>query len=118
MKKIAIPVENDILCNVFEHATQFKIFTTEDQNIKDEKLITAPNHQFGLFPFWLQMHGITDVITHNIKHETINKFNCMKTNVFVGVEIKEATTLLREFIQGNLETNAGICDHENQYSQK
>lgn len=118
MKKVAIPVENDILCDVFEHATQFKIFIAEDQNIKDEKVLTAPHHQFGLFPFWLQMHGITDVITHNIKHETINKFNCMKINVFVGVEKKEPILLINEFIKGELETNAEVCDNEIQSAHK
>jgi hypothetical protein len=113
MKKVAIPVKNEILCDVFEHATQFKVFTTENQKIKDDTVLIAPHHQFGLFPFWLQLHDITDVIAHSIKHETINKFNCLKTNVFVGVEIKEANELLHDFMHGNLETNAEVCDNAN-----
>jgi predicted Fe-Mo cluster-binding NifX family protein len=114
MKKVAVPVENDVLVNVFEHCFQFKIFTIENQKISDEKLITAPHHQFGLFPFWLATNSVTDVIAYKMSHETINKFNCLKINVFVGVEKRDSILLINEFIKGVLETNAEVCDNEMQ----
>lgn len=118
MKKVAVPVENNVLINVFEHCFQFKIFTLENQKVSDEKLITAPHHQFGLFPFWLAINKVTDVIAHKMTHETINKFNCLKINVFVGVEKKEPILLINEFINGVLETNAEVCDNEIQSAYK
>ena len=118
MKNVAIPAENNVLGNVFEHCFQFKIFTIENQKVLDEKLITAPHHQFGLFPFWLAINGVTDVIAHKMTHDTINKFNCLKINVFVGVEKKEATLLINEFIKAELETNAEVCDNEIQSAHK
>jgi hypothetical protein len=49
-----------------------------------------------------------------MSHETINKFNCLKINVFVGVEKRDSILLINEFIKGVLETNAEVCDNEMQ----
>jgi len=112
MKKVAVPVENNVLVNVFEHCFQFKVITIENQKVSDEKLISVPHHQFGLFPFWLATNSVTDVIAYKMTHETINKFSCLKINVFVGVEKKDPILLINDFIQGELETNGTVCDNE------
>lgn len=110
MKKIAFPVDKGVLCEVFEQSNQFKIYTIKNKKVIDEKLLDTPHHQSGLFPFWLYMSGVADVIASRIKDITISKFNYLKINVFVGVEIKDSKSLVNEFMEGNIETNAELCE--------
>lgn len=111
MNKIALPIENGFLCSCFEQSTQFIIFTTEEHKITAENLLITPQFQAGLFPIWLFDNGVTDVLVNRINHETINKFNQLKINVFVGVETKHPGSLIDEFLRGNLETHPEFCIH-------
>lgn len=110
MNKVALPIENGRLCSLFEESNQFRIFTTEDRKTTDEILLTVPQHQSGLVPFWLFNNGVTDVFVNRIDHETINKFNGLKINVFVGVKLSTPEVLIEEYLCGTLETNGSFVD--------
>lgn len=110
MKKVALPVENDELGLLFENCSFFKIFTIENKAVSDEKLISAVQYQPGLLPFIFFKDGITDVISNRIQFNTVNKFNHLKINVFVGVDIKNTNSVLNEFIEGNIETHSELCE--------
>lgn len=109
MNKVALPIENGFLCSCFEQSAQFKIFTTVEHKITAETILITPQSQSGLFPFWLFENGVTDVLVNRINYETINKFNQLKINVFVGVETKHPDSLIDEFLKGNLETHPEFC---------
>ena len=61
-KKIAIPLEEGILCSHFGHCQQFAIIDADGNNVTGETFITPPPHEPGLLSGWLAEKGVTDVI--------------------------------------------------------
>jgi predicted Fe-Mo cluster-binding NifX family protein len=110
-KKIAIPLENGILCSHFGHCQQFSILEVENNRIIDEKLVTPPPHEPGLLPAWLGERGITDVIAGGMGQRAINLFNQQNINVFVGAPMKSPKDLASDLINNTLEAGANYCDH-------
>lgn len=109
MNKVALPIENGLLCSVFEHCSQFNIVTFKDGRQTSEKVVPVNSCHPGDFSSWLFADGVTDVIVNRIKLENVNKFNRLKINVFVGVEVKSPELLVSEFLDGNIEINPELC---------
>jgi predicted Fe-Mo cluster-binding NifX family protein len=110
-KRIAVPLENGILCAHFGHCQQFAIIETEHGNITGETLVTPPPHEPGLLPGWLAEKGVTDVIAGGMGQRAISLFNYQKINVFVGAPIKNPADLANDLINDTLEAGANYCDH-------
>jgi predicted Fe-Mo cluster-binding NifX family protein len=111
VKRIAIPLENGLLCSHFGHCSQFAVIDAESTNIINEVLITPPPHEPGLLPAWLAEKGVTDVIAGGMGQRAINLFNQQKINVFVGANAKKPSELARELLHGTLVAGANLCDH-------
>ena len=110
-KRIAIPLENGILCSHFGHCQQFAIIDTEDINISGETLVTPPPHEPGLLPAWLAEQGVTDVIAGGMGQRAIDLFNRQNINVFVGAQRKSHTELTNDLLNDSLAAGANYCDH-------
>ena len=110
-KRIAIPLENGILCSHFGHCQQFAIVDTENNLIKSENLITPPPHEPGLLPAWLAEKGVTDVIAGGMGQRAINLFNQQKINVFVGAQMKSHKELAEDLVLNRLAAGENYCDH-------
>ena len=110
-KKIAIPLENGVLCSHFGHCQQFAIIDTENDLVNQETLITPPPHEPGLLPAWLAEKGVTDVIAGGIGQRAIDLFNQQRINVFVGAQLKGYKELARDLISDKLAAGANYCDH-------
>lgn len=110
-KRIAVPLENGILCTHFGHCQQFAIIETEQKNITGETLVTPPPHEPGLLPGWLAEKGVTDVIAGGMGQRAISLFNHQNINVFVGAPIKKPTDLATDLLNNTLEAGANYCDH-------
>jgi len=111
MKKIALPVRGNLLCEHFGHAQHFKVYDLENQMILKEETIKAPIHKPGLLPKWLAANKVTDVIVGGIGHNAIEIFHQNKINVFVGVAVKDPKELVNDYLDGSLETDGNLCDH-------
>ena len=110
-KRIAIPLENGILCSHFGHCQQFAIVDTDDKNISKETLVTPPPHEPGLLPAWLAEKGVTDVIAGGMGQRAIDLFNQQNINVFVGAPIKSHKELANDLLNDILAAGANYCDH-------
>lgn len=110
-KRIAIPLENGVLCAHFGHCQQFAIVDVKDNAIVKIEEITPPEHQPGLYPKWIAEHGVTDVIGGGMGQQAISLFNQEKINVFVGAPVKGAKALVEDFLTDKLSLNANYCDH-------
>ena len=110
-KRIAIPLENGILCSHFGHCQQFAIIDVKDNSITEESLVTPPPHEPGLLPAWLAEKGVTDVIAGGMGQRAIDLFNQQKINVFVGAQIKSHTELASDLLNNTLAAGANYCDH-------
>jgi predicted Fe-Mo cluster-binding NifX family protein len=111
IKKIAIPLEDGILCPHFGHCQQFEIIDTYNENITGEYLLTPPPHEPGLLPAWLAEKGVTDVIASGMGQHAIELFNQLKINVFVGAQRKKPSALAQDLLNDSLVAGANYCDH-------
>lgn len=110
-RKIAVPLENGILCSHFGHCQQFAIIEANEENLSKTELLTPPPHEPGLLPRWLAGKGVTDVIAGGMGQRAINLFNNEKINVFVGAPVKSPEELASDLLKNQLESGANYCDH-------
>ena len=110
-RKIAVPLENGLLCQHFGHCAQFAIIETEDKKIVGEENITPPPHEPGLLPAWLAKMGVTDVIAGGMGRHALDLFEQNRINVCIGADIKQPKDLVDEFITGVLNSGRNSCDH-------
>lgn len=104
MIKIGIPIVKNKVGSSFEQCSEFLLFTIENRK-KVKKEILNSHLQAGMNPYWLAESGVTDIIVKRISEGTINKFNTFKINVFTGVETTNPDQLVKEFLNGSMETN-------------
>ena len=112
-KYIAVPLEGGVLCAHFGHCEEFAIVKVVDNEIREIKTLTPPEHVPGLYPRWVASFGVTDVIAGGMGQKAINLFNEQNINAFVGAPIDKAENLVNNFIAGNLSLNANYCNHDN-----
>ena len=110
-RRIAVPLENGILCAHFGHCQQFAIIEADQKYITGESLVTPPPHEPGLLPGWLAEKGVTDVIAGGMGQRAISLFNHQKINVFVGAPMKKPADLASDLLNNTLEAGANYCDH-------
>ncbi|MGQ9846894.1 MAG: NifB/NifX family molybdenum-iron cluster-binding protein [Bacteroidales bacterium] len=117
-KKIAIPMENGVLCEHFGHCQYFTIITVEDDKIVDVKEVSPPEHVPGLYPKWIAQFGVTDVIAGGMGQKAIMLFNQQNINAFVGAPVKSAEELVTDFLSNKLSLNANYCHHDEHHNHK
>lgn len=111
-KKIAIPMENGVLCAHFGHCQTFAIVNVENDVITDVKELIPPDHVPGLYPKWVADLGVTDVITGGMGQKAILLFNQQNINAFVGAPTKSAKEIVNDFVAGKLTLSANYCNHD------
>lgn len=113
MKKIALPVSGTKINPHFGHCNSFIFFKVKNHKVVAEEWAKAPMpiHKPGLVPGWLAENKVTDVIVGGIGQSAIQILSQYKINVFVGVPIKNPEELVRDYLEGILETNGNLCDH-------
>ena len=114
-KKIAIPVENGILCAHFGHCEKFAIIEVVNGEITEMKELTPPEHVPGLYPRWVGELGVTDVIAGGMGQKAITLFNQENINVFVGAPATSAKELVTDFLSNKLTLNANYCNHDDKH---
>lgn len=112
IKKIAIPLENGVLCAHFGHCQTFAIVSVENNVITGIEEVIPPEHVPGLYPKWVASFGVTDVIAGGMGQQAIMLFNQQHINAFVGAPIKNAQELVTDFLENKLQLNANYCNHD------
>lgn len=111
-KKLAIPMENGVLCAHFGHCQAFAIIEVRDNKITTIDEIEPPEHVPGLYPKWVASYGVTDVIAGGIGQKAISLFNGYNINVFAGGPAKEPKEIVNDFLNDNLDLSANYCNHD------
>lgn len=114
-KCIAIPMEDGLLCAHFGHCEKFAIIEVENNEIKEIKEVTPPEHVPGLYPKWVADFGVTDVIAGGMGQKAVMLFNQHNINAFVGAPMKPAEEIVNDFVEGRLNLSANYCDHGNHH---
>lgn len=111
-RKIAIPVENEMLSAHFGHCQKFAFIEVEGTNIIDMEMLTPPEHIPGLYPRWVAQYGVHDVIAGGMGQKAIDLFHQQNINVFTGAPMKTAKELVLDFVNDRLELQANYCNHD------
>jgi predicted Fe-Mo cluster-binding NifX family protein len=110
-KKVAIPVENGMLCAHFGHCEKFYIAVIEGDKIKNELEIIPPEHQPGLYPKWIKAQGVACVIAGGMGDSAQTLFKNEGVELFIGAPIKPADDLIKDYIHGILKRGVNSCSH-------
>lgn len=114
--KIAIPMENGLLCAHFGHCRYFAIATVANNQIVEMEEVTPPAHEPGVYPRWIATMGVTDVIAGGMGQKAIDLFNEQNVNAYVGAPTKEAKAIIDDFLSGKLTLTANYCNHDHGHS--
>ena len=105
--KLAIPVENGLLCSHFGHAPQFAIVEIEENNVKASSLKTPPPHEPGVLPRWLKELGVSHVICGGIGARAVELLNQAGIEVTAGVSPQDPAKVVEAFLSGGLTGMSG-----------
>lgn len=111
MRRIAIPMENGVLCSHFGHCAYFCFVDIEDGKIAGQKDIVPPEHEPGLYPRWVKEQGANEVICGGIGMKARNLFSSEGIKLYVGVPNRPAKELVGELLENALPTGENSCDH-------
>ena len=109
--KIAMPIENGMLCSHFGHAAQFGIVDVEDGKISKTKLHTPPAHEPGSLPNWLHDLGATYIICGGIGGRAVEILEAAGIQVIAGVTNTDPAKLMEDFLADRIKGVSGpTCD--------
>jgi predicted Fe-Mo cluster-binding NifX family protein len=117
-KKIAIPLENGVLCAHFGHCEQFAFIIVQNGVIKEVSAHTPPEHIPGLYPRWVAQFGVTDVIAGGMGQKAIDLFNQQNINVFIGAPMIDSKQIVTQFIDNSLVLSANYCNHDHNHDHE
>jgi ATP-binding protein involved in chromosome partitioning len=110
--RIAVPVTGGIPSSHFGHCEQFVLFDVEadGMTIRDRQVLAPPPHEPGTFPKWLHEQGATVIIAGGMGSRAQSLFDENGIRVLVGTSSSDPERLIRDFLDGRLETGANTCD--------
>lgn len=117
-KRIAIPLENGVLCAHFGHCEKFAIVEVIDNVIANISEHIPPEHVPGLYPRWIAQFGVSDVIAGGMGQKAITLFNEQNINAFVGAPIMKAKEMVEAFLKGTLTLEANYCNHDENHGHE
>ncbi len=111
--KIAIPTAEGKLCSHFGHCETFAFVEadTESKTIGEISHSTPPPHEPGVLPQWLKENNVDIVIAGGMGMRAQQLFNDAGIKVVVGAPPEKPGTLVRNFLDGTLQTGDNLCDH-------
>jgi predicted Fe-Mo cluster-binding NifX family protein len=110
-KRIAIPVENNVLCAHFGHCQSFNFVDVENDKITKTTEIVPPAHEPGLYPAWVKQQGATDVICGGLGERAKILFNQQEITLHIGAPVKTPKELVTDLLAGTLQTGNNTCNH-------
>ena len=111
--RIAVPVTEGVLSSHFGHCEKFVLFDVgkDGKTVDGRQEIAPPPHEPGTFPKWLHEQGATVIIAGGMGSRAQSLFGQNDIQVVVGASGGEPDAIVRNFLDGRLETGANICDH-------
>lgn len=111
--KYAVPVSGGVMCSHFGHCEQFALIDVDEKNkeIIRKELVTAPEHEPGLFPKWLAEKGAVRVIAGGMGMRAQGLFRENGIEVIVGAMESDPEKAVLNHLSGSLTTGNNVCDH-------
>lgn len=110
MKRIAVPILNDRLSELFGECEHYEIYEVDRKIVGRIRATLPEGIQITDLPVWLHDLGVTDVFTYRINPLIIRLFASLKVNLFVGVPTGSPESLIDAYLQGRLESDEHIIE--------
>lgn len=110
-RKIALPLEGDMVSAHFGHSPEFAVFDVTGTSIAESTKISAPPHSPGAIPAWLSESGINVVIAGGIGNRAAGMLESSGIEVVTGAPPGRPEDLVKAYLAGTLETGENVCDH-------
>ena len=110
MRRVAIPVTNQLLSEYFGECSHYEIFEIDRKVLNRKEMEIPVGASMTDLPEWLEKQGITDVITYKVNSKIISLFASKKVNLFVGIPINPPQILIEDYLNGRLESNKRIIE--------
>jgi predicted Fe-Mo cluster-binding NifX family protein len=110
-KRVAIPVEGDVISSHFGHSKLFNIYTVDNSLITKTEVLTPPPHEPGSVPRWLKSLNVDIVVAKGIGQKAVEILNSQGIEVNIGVNSCTPENAIDEWIHGALKTGENLCDH-------
>ena len=109
--KIAVTYENGQIFQHFGHTEEFKVYTVEDNEVKESHILSSNGAGHGALATLLQEENVDTLICGGIGTGAQNALAEAKITVYGGVQ-GEADAAVNDFIAGKLAYDPAIhCDH-------
>lgn len=116
MKKvIVVPVIDGVLSGHFGHSAEFYFATVEDNKIIEEKMLTPPPHESGVYPKWVKEQGGDLVITGGMGPKAANILKENQVEVITGGPSELPRKVVEDYLAGVLKTQANSCNHDHHH---
>ena len=111
--KIAVPTAAGRLANHFGHCQVFTIADVDETAKEILSIVeeTPPPHEPGVLPKWLSELGVNAIIAGGMGMRAQRFFAEYGVEVLVGAPAETPEEIVRQYLQGSLETGENVCDH-------
>lgn len=107
MKRLAIPILNNILSKAFDKCNAYVFFDIEENGTTSSFQKKLPLElNINQIANWFKTQGTTDIVFHHVDTNNLSLFIELKINVFVGVDLLPPELLLEQFTNGRLKSNS------------
>jgi len=111
MKKLfAVPTAGGVVCEHFGRCENFSIVETEDDHIVQEKVLTPPVHEPGVYPQFLKDQGVDIVICGGMGVKAQQLFTGQGIGICIGATSLTPPELVNNYLSGQLSSGANLCD--------
>ena len=111
--KIAIPITDGQICMHFGHCKGFRFFEVDEKTktIISTNYISAPAHEPGILPKWIDEQGANVVLANGIGNKAKELFLQYDIKVIAGVAETDPKKAVLDFLSGKLIIEENICNH-------
>jgi ATP-binding protein involved in chromosome partitioning len=111
--RIAVPLIQGRLSLHLGHCDKFALVDVdaEANRISEIRMESAPSHEPGALPRWLNERDVKLVIAGSMGRRVQMLLADSGIDVLVGVPAATAEETVNTYLQGLLKTGANLCDH-------
>ena len=111
--RIAIPVVNGQLAMHFGHCQTFLLIDVDPDTkaIQGSTETEPPPHAPGVIPRWLAEQKANVIIAGGMGRRAQDLFTEQGIEVIIGAPAGDPTKIVKQYLEGSLETGDNVCDH-------
>ncbi len=106
MKRLAIPIQRNVLSQYFGQCNYYNIVDLEDNVLLSTHKKELPAvRAIEEMPQWLSNQGVTDIVAHRMDSKIVHLFSKYKIAVFIGIPIATTEKIVDDYKKGVLKSD-------------